>query len=120
VEAHSDGRFGRSAGQVAWPASSLDGCAVDSSPCDVCRPDVYRSRKCEENRHKGSGARLHTHKDTNMHAVCQHLLFKNSAFVSCPYLVKYVDSFDILFKRFEEVLKTDITQRNSIIFSFLH
>jgi len=83
----------------------------DGSSCDVCRPDVYRNRKCEENRHKGSGARLHTETQTNMHVVCQHLLFQISAFNS-PYLVKYVDSFDILFKRFEEVIKTYITQIN--------
>jgi hypothetical protein len=67
-------------------------CAVDSSPCDVCRPDVYRSRKCEENRHKRSGVRLHTHNHIDMHVVCQHPLLKISAFVNCPYLMKYVDS----------------------------
>jgi hypothetical protein len=83
----------------------------DGSPYDVCRSDVYRTRKCEENRHKGSGARLHTHKHTNLHVVCQQPLFQFSAVIS-PYLAKYVDSFDILFKRFEVVLKTYITQIN--------
>ena len=86
----------------------------DSSPCDVCRPDGYRSRKCEENRHKGSGARLHTHKHAHMHVICQHPLFLNFGVRQLPYMVKYeyVDSFDVLFKRFQEVLQTDITQIN--------
>jgi hypothetical protein len=41
--------------------------------------------------------------------------FLNFGVRQLPYMVKYeyVDCFDVLFKRFQEVLQTDITQINT-------